>query len=112
MTIYLRNRRCRCVRCRIRGLTGAAILITLGFLFLLDQYRVIYFDNSWPVLLIVIGLLSFAARSASTEGHVQPLWMGVPPQAQGQGDPRQAGTAGTGPQQAGPNPHEVGDSHR
>jgi len=93
------------VRCRIRGLTGAALLITLGFLFLLDQYRVIYFDNSWPVLLIVIGLLSFAARSASTEGHVQPLWMGVPPQAQGPGDPR-------GPQQAGPNPNQGGDPNR
>ena len=82
---------------------GAAILITLGLLFLLDEYRLLYFDNSWPVLLIVIGLMIFAARSGSTEGHVQPVWMGgVPPQAQG----------ATDPQQASPTPHQGGDPHR
>jgi len=82
---------------------GAAILITLGLLFLLDEYRLFYFDNSWPVLLIVIGLMIFAARSGSTEGHVQPLWMGgMPPQGQGPAEP----------QQTGPSPHQGGDPHR
>lgn len=75
MTIYVRNRRCPCMRCRTRGLMGGAILITLGVLFLLDNYGIFYFDNSWPVLLIVIGLLSYAARSGSMEGHIQPRWI-------------------------------------
>jgi Domain of unknown function (DUF5668) len=74
MAIYIRNRHCHCMRCRTRGLTGGAILVTLGILFLLDNYGFLYFDDSWPVLLIVIGLLSFAARSASTEGHIQAGW--------------------------------------
>lgn len=54
---------------------GGAILVTLGILFLLQEYRNIDLDQTWPVLLIVIGVLSFASRSASTEGHVQPSWM-------------------------------------
>lgn len=103
MAIYIRNRYCSCLRCRTRGLMGGAILITLGVLFLLDQYNVAPFDNTWPVLLIVIGLLSFAARSASTEGHVQPGWISGPqapppgynnPQQSGPG----SGQTGTGPE--------------
>ena len=75
MTIYLRNRRCPCVRCRTRGLIGPAILITLGVLFLLNEYWIVSLDKSWPVLLIVIGLLSYAAHSGSVEGHVESRWM-------------------------------------
>ena len=51
---------------------GAAILITLGILFLIDNYHLVDFDQTWPVLLIVIGLFVFASRNASMEGHVQP----------------------------------------
>jgi len=65
---------------------GGAILVTLGVLFLLDNYNMFNFDQSWPVLLIVIGLLSFAARSGSTEGHKQPNWMGATPPANPSGD--------------------------
>ena len=89
MTLYLRNRLCPCARCRVRGLTGAAFLITLGVLFLLDNYDIFNFDNTWPVLLIVIGVLIFAGRNASTEGHVQPFGIGGQgtPMASGQNDP-------------------------
>src|SRR5262245_10942253 len=79
MRVYVPNRACSCVRCRTRGLMGGAILVTLGVLFLLQEYGIFYFDNSWPLLLIVIGLLSFAARSGSIEGHVQPHWAGAAP---------------------------------
>jgi hypothetical protein len=77
MSIYVRNRLCPCYRCRARGLTGAAVLITLGVLFLLQNFDVLYFENSWPTILIVIGLSILASRSASTEGHVQPFGMAV-----------------------------------
>jgi len=81
MSQYFRNKECRCQRCRARGLMGAAILITLGILFLLENYHLVYFEQTWPVLLIVIGMFLFASRNASIEGHIQPYSIvgGVPP---------------------------------
>ena len=78
MTPYIRNRNCRCVRCRAHGLMGAAVLITLGVLFLMESYNVISFDRSFPVLLLVIGCVLLVARTGSTEGHVQPGWIQGP----------------------------------
>jgi hypothetical protein len=73
MNAYMPNRRCQCPRCRARGLMGAAVLITLGVLFLLSEFYVVRFDQSFPALLIVIGLVLYLGRSASTEGHIQPV---------------------------------------
>lgn len=78
MTPYIRNRSCRCVRCQASGLMGAAILITLGVLFLLDSYDIIRFDQGLPVLLLVIGGVLLIARTGATEGHVQPGWIQGP----------------------------------
>lgn len=79
MTPYTRNRNCPCVRCRAHSLMGAAVLITLGVLFLLDNYRVIPFDHSFPVLLLVIGSVLLVSRTGSTEGHIERRWIQVPP---------------------------------
>jgi hypothetical protein len=54
---------------------GAAVLITLGVLFLMESYGVIPFDRSFPVLLLVIGCVLLVSRTGSTEGHVQPGWI-------------------------------------
>jgi hypothetical protein len=51
---------------------GAAVLITLGILFLLEELTYLRFGETFPALLIVIGAMLFLGRSASTEGHVQP----------------------------------------
>jgi hypothetical protein len=75
---------------------GAAILITLGVLFLLDNYGIFYFDNTWPVLLIVIGVLSFAARNAPTEGHIQRY--SVAPSQNNPGQGAAPGQSGPGPE--------------
>ena len=72
MPIYRRNRNCPCARCRAQNLMGAGILVTLGILFLLDTNRIIWFNQSWPVLLLVIGAFIFMSHSASTENHVDP----------------------------------------
>ena len=72
MNRYIPNRWCQCPRCRAQGLMGAAVLITLGALFLLAEFYVIQFGQSFPVLLIVIGLMLYLGRSASTDGHIQP----------------------------------------
>jgi len=55
----------------LRGLMGPAVLITLGVLFLLNEWRGDYFSfhYTWPVLLIVIGLIKLAESLASAEGH-------------------------------------------
>jgi hypothetical protein len=51
---------------------GAAIMITLGILFLLQKMWYIGFGESWPALLIVIGLFMYLGNSAPTDGHVDP----------------------------------------
>lgn len=72
MQEYVRNPRCSCARCRSNGLMGAAVVITLGVLFLLSENDVVQFGNSWPVLFLVIGAFIFLGQTASTENHIQP----------------------------------------
>jgi hypothetical protein len=76
---YRENRNCRCARCIANGSMGAAVLITLGTLFLLSKFYYLGFGRSWPVLLIVIGVMLFLQRNAPVSGHVPP---GEPAQAQ------------------------------
>lgn len=78
MTPYVKNRNCQCVRCRAHGLMGAAVLITLGVLFLLDSYHIIRFDQGLPALLLVIGGVLLICRTGSAEGHIQPGWIQGP----------------------------------
>ena len=67
--------RCRCQSCTIRGMMGPAILITIGILFLLHQLRGGHFDfgNTWPMLLMVIGIILLASSVAPRDGHIEPL---------------------------------------
>lgn len=90
-TAYTTARRCHCARCRARGLMGPAILITLGVLFLLQELYIVRFDQSWPVLLLVIGTMIFLSRSASTEGHLAGAYdsCGAPVTGQQPGVPLQ-----------------------
>ena len=76
--------RCTCQRCSIRGLMGPVIVVTVGVLFLLQEMRGGFFDfgNTYPVILIVIGLISLASALASSEGHASsasPVAPGIPP---------------------------------
>jgi hypothetical protein len=73
MNDYMTNRTCPCARCRARGLMGSAVLITLGILFLIHTLTRFGFGEVFPILLIVIGVMLFLGRSASTEGHIQPI---------------------------------------
>jgi hypothetical protein len=73
------------MRCQASGLMGAAILITLGVLFLLHTYRIVSIQETIPVLFLVIGSVLLVSRTGSTEGHVQPGWIQgsvAPPPAQ------------------------------
>jgi hypothetical protein len=71
--------RCRCQSCMMRSLTGPAIVISIGVLFLLHQVHGghFYFGNTWPILLLVIGLLQLGSALASRQGHVETT--AIPP---------------------------------
>jgi hypothetical protein len=72
--------RCGCARCRTRRMMGPAIVFTLGVLFLLDTLNVISFwHGTWPVILLVIGVVKLIQSSASTEGHNPSLSTGACP---------------------------------
>ena len=53
-------------------LMGAAMLITVGALFLLSIWAHVRFHHTWPVILIVIGVVLFLRSSAPTTGHIPP----------------------------------------
>ena len=53
-------------------LMGIAMLITLGVLFLLSNWAHVSFHHTWPVILIVIGVVLFLRSSGSTTGHIPP----------------------------------------
>jgi len=63
---------CTCRSCTVRGLTGPAVVITLGILFLLNQVHAVHlsFHRTWPVLLVVIGLIHLTGALAPSEGHI------------------------------------------
>ena len=50
-------------RSTIRAIRGPVILITVGVLFALQNFNIYGFGQTWPVLLIVIGLLSLCGRA-------------------------------------------------
>jgi hypothetical protein len=41
----------------MRAITGPIVLITVGVLFSIDRFTGVTFGQTWPVLLIVIGIL-------------------------------------------------------
>jgi hypothetical protein len=58
----------------VRAAKGPIILITIGVLFAVDRFTDFRFSQTWPVLLIVIGLLQLAG------GSRRRYYGGYPPQ--------------------------------
>lgn len=73
--------RCNCQRCMIRSLSGPAVIITVGVLFLLQQMRggLFEFWRLSPVILIVIGAILLASSLASMDGHISGAVPPAPP---------------------------------
>ena len=63
----------------IRSITGPVILITVGVLFLIDKFTQFGFQQTWPVLLIVIGILKLLGGRRRRDSYVPP----PPPPAPG-----------------------------
>lgn len=91
MENYRSNPRCECGRCRMAGLMGPAVLITIGGLFLLENLGVMQFHNTWPVLLIIIGIVKVLQYTAPIENHVPRGYAAVttPPTNAGEFPPGQ-----------------------
>lgn len=52
----------------IHAIRGPIILITVGVLFALNNFTPYGFGETWPVLLIVLGLLSLLGRGGGPRG--------------------------------------------
>jgi hypothetical protein len=63
----------------IRAVRGPITLITVGVLFAFNNFTPYSFDKTWPVLLIVFGLLSLAKRSLDPEPPPPPVQPYPPP---------------------------------
>jgi hypothetical protein len=60
----------------LRAIRWPVTLITLGSLFALNNFTEFGFHQTWPVLLIVFGLLSLLGRTAGRPAEAPP---GPPP---------------------------------
>jgi hypothetical protein len=69
----------------VRAVTGPIILITIGVLFAFDRFTDFRFSQTWPVLLIVIGLLKLAGgrRRQYPDFPPQSPQSGAPPNYEG-----------------------------
>jgi hypothetical protein len=61
---------CQCDRCRMRRITGPAILLTVGVLFQLQTLNGIDFERTWPAILLVVGIIKLLQSNASSAGHM------------------------------------------
>lgn len=62
----------------LRAIRGPVTLITIGVLFTVDRHTQYHFIQTWPVLLIVLGLLQLAG---GRRRNFQPVPPPVPPSA-------------------------------
>jgi hypothetical protein len=63
----------------MRAVAGPIILITVGVLFVFDRFTAFHFGQTWPVLLIVIGLLRLLAGGRRRRDAYYPPPPGSPP---------------------------------
>ncbi len=61
--------RCSCARCRMHGLMGPVIIITIGVIFLLSEYTRYGIGHLWPLILIIVGVFRLAESMVSNAGH-------------------------------------------
>jgi hypothetical protein len=72
---------CQCQSCTIRRMGGPAMVITIGILLLLQQIHGgnLGMQNTWPVILLVLGAIHLASAFAPRDGHIEAPAAAVPP---------------------------------
>ncbi|MGD0154902.1 MAG: DUF5668 domain-containing protein [Terracidiphilus sp.] len=100
----------------IRRLRGPAFLLLVGIMALLRQAHILFWWQSWPLLLILAGVLLLAERAAlAADGYPQypgTNWQGAPQRGAWQEtSPSGAGSAQqtTETSIVPPEPHDFGD---
>lgn len=88
-------------RSLVRAIRTPITIITLGVLFALNNFTPYRFEQTWPVLLIVFGLLSLARRSFEPPPPPPPPNYGYPPPPAGS---YPSGTYSKGPYKGGTPP--------
>ncbi len=63
----------------LHAIRGPITLITLGGLFALNNFTPYHFSQTWPVLLIVFGLLSLLGRGSGAVPPPPPYGYPPPP---------------------------------
>jgi hypothetical protein len=56
----------------MQAIRGPILLITLGVLFAIHQAGVLSFGRTWPLILIVIGLMKLLERMVIKPGPIPP----------------------------------------
>ncbi len=64
----------------LRAIKGPVLMITVGILFALDNFTPFSFNRTWPVLLVVAGVLSLGKRGAPFHGRIRYQAKWGPPQ--------------------------------
>src|SRR5579859_5934754 len=87
----------------IRRMRGPAFLLLFGVTALLHEWDILSFGQSWPLYLVLAGVLALAERAAFTQPdpmQPQPPYPGAYPPQPPSGWPTASG-AGSGPQAPG-----------
>ncbi len=93
----------------VRAVRGPVTLITVGVLFALNNFTQYRFDQTWPVLLIVFGLLSLLGRGTQPAPPAAPTYAWPPPpSAYAPGGYRQSSYPGVGQPSTPSRPGETG----
>ncbi len=79
----------RSLACAIRG---PVVLITIGTLFAIDHFGPYTFDRTWPIVIIVIGLMKLLERALPGPAYNYP----PPPPWTGAGTPPPPGNVPPG----------------
>jgi hypothetical protein len=56
----------------IQAIRGPILLITVGVLFAIHQAGVLSFSQTWPLILIVIGIMKLLERMVGRPGPIPP----------------------------------------
>lgn len=56
----------------LQAIRGPVLLITIGILFALEQANIISFARTWPLLIIVVGLIKLLERLAAPTAAFPP----------------------------------------
>jgi hypothetical protein len=67
----------------LQRIQGPALLLTFGIAALLNEWDILSFGRSWPLYLIVLGVLKLAQRAALAHAEPPPGYPGYQPATYG-----------------------------